>query len=171
METGNLSEINVRDAIEADIPALTAIKPSEALHKDRLQEAQGTGFRYLVLHCGPELIGFACLVFRRPASWSDAHDRQHLPQVVDLQIAEGQRGRGFGSAFLRAIEQETVQAGYQQLYLAVEPLANARAYALYQRLGYQQLQAEPYRKRWEFTDSSGGRHQGEQWIVDMVKPL
>ncbi|HZT41167.1 MAG TPA: GNAT family N-acetyltransferase [Chthonomonadaceae bacterium] len=171
MVTGSIPQITVRDAAEADVQALTAIKQPEVIHKDRLQEALGSGFRYLVLLRGPEVIGFACLVFRRPSSWSDANDRQHLPQVVDLQVAEGQRGRGYGSAFLHAIEQETVQAGYKQLYLAVEPLANARVYALYERLGYRPLQPEPYLKHWEFIDSSGDKHQGEQWIVDMVKPL
>jgi hypothetical protein len=62
-------------------------------------------------------------------------------------------------------------AGYVQVYLSVAPIANPRAYALYQRLGYQQLQAEPYRKIWEFTDSEGQMHRGEDWVVDMVKQL
>ena len=45
------SRILVPDAEEADIPALTAIKGegTEALHRDRLHDAQQIGFRYLVL--------------------------------------------------------------------------------------------------------------------------
>ena len=165
--------ITVRDAVEADLPALIAIKgdDSEALHRDRLRDAKAGGFRYLVLLRGQEVIGLACLVSRRPASWSDANNTQHLPQMVDLQVAESQRGQGYGSAFVRAIEREAARAGYHELYIAVEPADNPRAYALYQRLGYQQLQPEPYLKAWEFTDSGGDRHHGEDWIVDMVKPL
>ncbi len=86
-------------------------------------------------------------------------------------VADSQRGRGYGSEFLRALEQETVQAGYQQLYLAVEPSDNPRAHVLYQRLGYQQLQVEPYLKVWELRDSGGNKHHGAQWVVDMVKQL
>jgi GNAT superfamily N-acetyltransferase len=163
----------VRDATLADIPALTAIKGagSEALHRDRLDDAQRSDIRYLVLEVNQAVIGFACLVLRRPASWSDADDSRYLPQIVDLQVQEAQRGQGYGSAFVRALEGIAADAGYAHLYLSVDPLTNPRAYALYQRLGYQQIQAVPYRKTWGFTDSEGQVHRGEDWLVDMVKHL
>jgi GNAT superfamily N-acetyltransferase len=173
MVSSSFPLITVRDAEEADLPALIAIKGngSEALHRDRLREAQGGCYRYLVLLRGQVVVGFALLVSRRPAGWSDANDTQHLPQIVDLQVAEAQRGQGYGSAFVRAIEREAAQAGHHQLYVAVEPASNPRAHALYQRLGYQQLQPEPYLKAWEFTDSGGNKRRGEDWVVDMTKPL
>jgi GNAT superfamily N-acetyltransferase len=173
MVSANFPSITVRDAEEADLLALIAIKggDSEALHRDRFRDAQSGGFRYLVLLRDQDVIGSACLVSRRPASWSDAGDTQHLPQIVDLQVAESQRGQGYGSAFVRAIEREAARAGYHQLYVSVEPADNPRAYALYQRLGYQQVQPEPYLKAWEFTDSGGERHSGQDWVVDMMKSL
>src|SRR5687768_17286406 len=124
-------QITVRDAEEADVMALTAIKGegSEALHRDRLRDAQDLGFRYLVLLADQEIIGFACLVFHRPAYWSDAGDTQHLPHIVDLQIKESQRRKGYGSAFVRAIERIAAEAGYEQLYISVEPGDNPLAYA------------------------------------------
>ena len=163
----------VRDAVQTDVVALTAIKGdgSEAVHRDRLRGAQGSGFRYLVLLADQDIIGFACLVSRRPAYWSDADDTQHLPQIVDLQVKESHRGQGYGSKFVRAIERIAVEAGFGNLYISVEPLNNPRVYALYQRLGYQPLQWEPYRKTWEFTDSEGKVHRGEDWVVDMEKQL
>ena len=72
---------------------------------------------------------------------------------------------------MRAIEHFAAAAGRERLHLSVEPARNPRAYALYQRLGYQPLQAEPYRHVWAFTDSAGQVHRGESWVVDMVKPL
>ena len=72
---------------------------------------------------------------------------------------------------MRAIEIEAAKAGYKQLYLTVSPTKNARAYALYQRLGYQQLQPDPYHNIWEFIDSTGCAHRGENWLVDMMKLL
>jgi GNAT superfamily N-acetyltransferase len=173
MVSEDVSRIMVRDAEEADVPALTAMKGNgtEALHRDRLSDAQGSGFRYFVLLAEQEIIGFACLVIRRPAYWSDAGDTQHLPQIVDLRVKETHRGQGYGSEFVRAIERIAAQAGYGHLYMSVELLTNPRAYALYQRLGYQQVQSQPYRKIWGFTDSEGTLHCGEDWVVDMVKQL
>ena len=70
-----------------------------------------------------------------------------------------------------AMERIAAAEGYTHLYLSVDPLANPRAYALYQRLGYQQIQVQPYRKTWAFTDSAGQVHRGEDWLVDMRKPV
>ncbi len=173
MAAETFSRITVRDAAEGDVPALTAIKGAgtQALHRDRLRDAQGPGFRYLVLVADDRVIGFACLIMRRPPSWSDADDRLHVPRIVDLQVQEAYRGQGYGSALVRAMERIAAAAGYRHLYLGVDPVHNPRAYALYQRLGYQPLQAQPYRKVWAFTDSAGTRHRGEDWVVDMVRPL
>jgi ribosomal protein S18 acetylase RimI-like enzyme len=173
VDSGMVPRITVRDVEKVDVPVLTAIKGvgTETLHRDRLRDAQSTGFRYLVLLADKEIVGFACLVIRRPQYWSDADDTQHLPQIVDLQIKESHRGRGYGSDFLRAIERIASEAGYAHLYLSVGPLNNPRAYALYQRLGYEKIQSEPYRKIWEFHDSDGKKHHGEDWVVDMVKQL
>jgi GNAT superfamily N-acetyltransferase len=173
MSAEDVSRITVRDAAETDVPALTAIKGegTEALHRDRLRAAQDAGFRYLVLEVQHEVIGFACLVGCHPATWSDADDTAHLPHLQDLRVKETHRGHGYGSAFIRRIEHIAADAGARQLYLSVESMHNPRAYALYQRLGYQQLQSEPYLQRWEFTDSAGTVHRGEDWVVDMVKEM
>jgi GNAT superfamily N-acetyltransferase/predicted nucleotidyltransferase len=173
MDSELISGITVRDAEAADVPALIAIKGdgTETLHRDRLRDARDTGFRYLVLLNQQEIIGFACLVFRRPAYWSDGNDPHLLPQIVDLQVRESHRGQGYGSAFMQEIERIARKAGSVALYIAVEPLDNPRAYTLYQRLGYEQIQSEPYQKNWEFQDSEGNVHRGEAWIVDLVKQL
>src|SRR5688500_9778699 len=128
MVSKNASRITVRDAEEADVPALTAIKGdgSEVLHRDRLRDAQGTGFRYLILLVDQEISGFACLVIRRPGYWSDASDTHHLPQIVDLQVNESHRGHGYGSDFIHVIERIASKAGYRHLYISVEPLNNHR---------------------------------------------
>ena len=88
--TDNVSQVSVRDAGEADVPALTAIKGewSEAIHRDRLRDVREGGFRYFVLTAGEEVVGYSCLVFQRPGYWLDANDTEHLPQIVDLQVDE-----------------------------------------------------------------------------------
>ena len=159
--------------MEADIPSLTSIKGTgtEVIHRDRLRDAKDASFRYLVLEANESVIGFACLVYRRPSYWSDANDQEHLPQIVDLQIEESQRGHGYGSKFIHLIEKMAADAGSKHLYLSVDPVRNPRAHALYLRLDYQPVQSRPYRKKWQFTDSHGNLHSGKDWIIDLVKEL
>ncbi len=109
--------IDVRDAAEADLNSLVEIKGagSEALHLDRLRDAQGGDMRYLVLIFEGELIAFTLLVMRRPVTWSDSSDTTRLPQVVDLQVKENRSGRGFGTAFLREIERRAAQDGFERI--------------------------------------------------------
>ena len=86
-------------------------------------------------------------------------------------MEEGLRGRGYGTQFIHHIERIAVEEGYRELYLIVEPWDNPCAFALYQRLGYKQLQAEPYESKWQLTDSDGNLHQGVSWVLDLVKEL
>jgi GNAT superfamily N-acetyltransferase len=163
--------ITVRDAEEADVSVLAAIRSSEAHHRGRLRDAQSPDFRYFALWLREDIIGFVCLVFRRPESWANAADTEHLPQVVDLYIGEEWRGQGTGSEAMRLIERMAEKAGATHLYISVEPIANPRAYALYQRLGYQRIQTEPYFHHWQAVNADGTIEQGKSWLVDMVKTV
>jgi ribosomal protein S18 acetylase RimI-like enzyme len=171
--TNRISRITIRDAESADVPTLTALKGegSEAVHQDRLRDAASPSFRYLVVLVDGELVGYGCLVFSRPAHWSDAADAEQLPQMVDLRVAESHRGQGCGSALNGAMERIAAEAGSPELYVRVEALDNPRAFDLYRRLDYRPLQTEPYPKHWEFTDSSGKLYRGEDRLIDLVKPL
>ncbi len=172
-KTQSLAEIlAVRDAGGEDVSALTALKSPEAIHRDRIRDAANSpGFRYLVLVKEGTAIGFACLVFVRPPTWSDAGDTAHLPQIVDLLVAPEHRRRGYGSFFIRGMETIAKGSGNDSLYISVDFPANPEAHALYLRLGYRQIQPEPYLKHWHFTDSGGEHHQGDEMVVDMVRSL
>jgi GNAT superfamily N-acetyltransferase len=161
----------VRNATEADVDALMCFKPSLAVHLDRLRDASQPGFHYLVLELDQRIIGFVCLVFVRPRYWSDGDSTDKLPTAIDFFIDLPLRGRGYGSFLLREVERLAAEAGSQQLYLWVDPVQNPRAYALYLRLGYQPLQAQPYPFHWEFVDSAGQQHAGDSWRLDLVKSL
>ncbi len=160
--------LTVRDAAEADIAALTGIKGagSETVHSRRLNDARAGDIRYLVVLLEEEPIGFGVLVLRRPDE-----DSHNLPEVDDLEIKDTLRGRGYGTALLSAMEQAASASGFRQIYLQVEPVNNPRAYALYQRLGYQAEQTPPHAIVWEYVDSAGKMVRGEEWVIDMVKLL
>jgi GNAT superfamily N-acetyltransferase len=163
--------ISIRDAAKADLDALVRLKPSPAVHRDRLRDARQPGFRYLVLELNHRIIGFVCLVFVRPRYWSDGDSTEHLPTAIDFLVDAPLRGRGFGSFLLREVERMAAASGSKKFYLWVDPINNPRAYALYLRLGYQPLQEQPYQFHWEFVASDGHRHFGDSWRVDMVKSL
>ena len=171
MKIKQTDNLLVRDATENDLEALIGLKNPEALHRDRLRDAQQPTFRYLVVEVQNQVIGFGCLVFARPSSWSDSVDIDHLPQMVDLLIAPIHRGQGRGTYLIQKLEQIALGQGETNMYVAVDPIDNPRAHKLYHRLGYQALQNEPYLKHWEFTDSSGVVHAGDDWIIDLVKNL
>ena len=171
-DRGDVSpRLTVRDATFQDLEALIRLKSTAALHRDRLYEAQRSGFRYYVIARDEQVIGFACLVFARPAAWSDAQDMSHLPQIVDLFIMPELRSKGYGTRLIECLEQAAIQRGHKKIYIAVDPKNNPRAFALYARLGYDSLQTEPYLKYWSFVDSDGKSHAGEDWIIDMRKSL
>lgn len=162
---------HMRDATPADVPALAALRSNAAHHRGRLRDARRGGFRYFVLLRAERIIGFVCLVFRRPVSWANVDDRAHLPEVNDFYVAEAERSQGCGTFAVRALEQLVLAAGYTELYIAVEPEANPRAYALYRRLGYVALQDEPFYHRWAAVDGDGITRSGEAWLVNTVKRL
>jgi GNAT superfamily N-acetyltransferase len=162
---------NVREATEADLPALTDLKTPLALHKDRLRDADERRLLYLVVEQSGTIVGFGLLVFKRPASWSDANDSSRLPDVIDLFVRADCRSRGAGSSLIVKMEETARSRGYPHLYIGVDPVDNPRAQQLYLRLGYAPLQTQPYRLHWKFTDSGGNFHEGNDWRVDLVKEL
>lgn len=171
MEASTGKEPFVRAATEADLGALMRLKPSQAVHRDRLRDACRPGFQYLVLELDQCVIGFVCLVHIRPQYWSDGECTEYLPTAIDFIIDPAWRGRGYGSFLLRQVEKLAAELGSKEFYLWVDPVDNPRAFALYVRLGYQPLQAQPYAFHWEFVDSEGHPHAGDSWRVDLVKSL
>ncbi len=163
------SSVTLREAKQEDLPVLTAIRPPEALHQGRLRDAKNPDFRYFVIQHEEEAVGFVSLVYRRPASWSNSQNLEHLPEINDLFITEAHREKGCGSAAIHTLERIATQAGHKQLFISVEPVDNDRAYALYQRLGYEAIQLQAYLHHWAALDGDDHLNSGEAWLVDMVK--
>ena len=171
MVARDFAQITVSDADQTDYPAIADVYCAASLLRDYLRLAQESRLRCLVLRRDQEIIGFGLLVFRRPEFWPSAGDQWRLPEIVGLSVNRSQRSKGFGSVFMSVIETEAAKAGYDRLYLTVDPVNNPRAYAFYQRRNYQALQTQPYRAIWEFKDSQQNLHQSEDWLIDMMKCL
>jgi len=161
----------IRTAQIADLSALCRLRYAEqpAIHRDRIRATDNQTYFYLVAERECILIGFGLLLLERPPEWSDTLDS--FPIVVDLFVSGQHRSQGVGRALLTHMECIVHQHGKTVLYLSVEPKTNPRALALYERLGFQPLQREPYQSAWRFTDSDGIEHVGEEWVIDMCKSL
>jgi GNAT superfamily N-acetyltransferase len=164
-------DLRVRAATEADLEALTRIKSPAALHRDRIRDADGESRRYLVLEDRGEILGFCCLVFTWPEGWPNQRENRKLPEVIDLLIAPERRSRGLGSHFMGSLERIVRAGGHSLLHLAVDPVENPRAHEFYRGLGYEDVEEEPRRVHWRFTDSDGNVHEGNDWNLPMVKDL
>ncbi len=164
--------MKIRDAALADIPALEQVKEPAALHRDRIRDAANGEFRYLVLEDDSgEIVGHACLVYRRPTTWPPDDEDTPYPRVIDLMICEPKRGQGFGREFMKHMELICRQMEYDRLYLSVDPEGNARALAFYLAIGYKALHAKPRWRKWSFKDSEGNVHHGEGPDLGMFKEI
>lgn len=85
------------------------------------------------------------------------------PDLSDLWVMAGQRGRGIGTAILAGCEELVAARGFTRLGLAVNPGLNPRALALYTRFGYYPTGGPTY---------LDGVYDGdEDWVIDLVKDL
>jgi ribosomal protein S18 acetylase RimI-like enzyme len=158
----------IRQATAGDLPVLASLKYGPIMHRDRLRDADGSHLRYLVVDLAGHAVGFGLLVLGQPRNWPPV---KHLPQMIDLYVREDLRGRGLETRLISEIERQAVDSGRTQMWVGVDPDANAGALRLYQRLGYEVVDPEPVEDRWEYVDSEGVRHSGVEWIVHLRKPM
>ncbi len=159
----------IRDVTQEDISALACLRYGTTMHRDRLKSADGEKLRYLaVLDSYGDIVGFGLLVLAQPDDWPQV---LRIPQAIDLFIEPDMRGRGFGSALLQYMEDAARKAGMEDFFLGVDPDNNIKAYELYKKMGYEDIDPEPVRDTWEYIDSKGVRHSGVEWIIHMRKVL
>jgi hypothetical protein len=58
--------LKIRDATVADLAALSSIKPTKALHLDRMRDADSAYIRYMVAEQENTIVGFGLIVFKSP---------------------------------------------------------------------------------------------------------
>ncbi|MFF9196138.1 GNAT family N-acetyltransferase [Streptomyces sp. NPDC014779] len=90
------------------------------------------------------------------------------PELNGLDVREELRGRGIGTALVRAAEALARERGRTHLGLGVAD-DNPRAAALYARLGYTPVTA--YTDRYAYTDPQGVRHECADPCTFLVRPL
>jgi GNAT superfamily N-acetyltransferase len=162
---GEVGNIVVRQATPRDVEALTSLRPPRGIHADRI--TQGTT-QYVLAEQSGKPVGFGVIHFKGDPLWQRP---EQVPLVMDLYVAPNLRGLGIGKRVLKALEQSARERGFSAVYLQVEAGRNPRALQLYRKLGYQPLQAEPYKDIYHSVDDQGNVIEGMEMVVDMKKWL
>lgn len=169
MRNQNLSvSFKLRDAVSEDLAMLSAIKPTVALHRDRMRDADNGYIRYMVAEQEDNIVGFGLIVFKSPETWTKM---RVLPAIVDLYVKPDLRSQGIGTSMIHEMENTAFGRGCNEIFIGVDPDFNQRAYSLYLRLGYEPLDKEPYLEHWSFITSDGELNEGDNWIIYLRKEL
>ncbi len=143
-----MSDIRIRPATAADLPAITTIyahavrtgtatfeldPPDLAEMTGRFERLTQTGFPYLVADAEGSVAGYAYAgPYRpRPAYRFTVENSVYLP-------AETQR-RGIGLRLLTALIDESTTRGYRQMIAVIGDSANAGSIGLHTRAGFQMI--------------------------------
>ena len=157
--------MNIRIVREGDVESLVkALGPeiSAAQVRQRFEESQ-LGYRaMLVAELGGRVVGTVSLGgsrFQRPGSL----------RMFALDVGAGFRGRGIGTALIRAVEAVALEKGLDEVNLEVSA-ENGDAIRLYQRLGLHQL-PKRVTDRWEYVRDDGSTTTVEEQSWIMVKKV
>jgi phosphinothricin acetyltransferase len=142
----------IRDALPADLPAITAIyahhvlhgtgtfeevPPTEAEMGARLAEAQARGWAWLVAEGEglpgehPGLIGYAYIAqFRNRSAYRYAAENS-------VYVRNDVRGMGVGKALVSALLGRAETAGFRQMFAVIGDSDNVGSIGLHLSLGFQ----------------------------------
>ena len=138
----------IRDATEADVPAVAAIYGHHVLHGlasfeeqapaaadmlDRYHAVRKGGFPYLVAVVDGEVVGYsyATLYRTRPAYRHTLED--------SVYVREGFGGRGIGAALLQALLERCRAGPWKQMVAVIGDSGNHPSINLHLRLGFRKV--------------------------------
>jgi GNAT superfamily N-acetyltransferase len=146
--------MDIRVLTEDELPVVDA-----ALPLDRLTgRAAASG--YLIAWEDGEPVGHAYL------AWEGTE--LGVPELQDVFVEPGHRGKGIGTALTHEAERLVAARGHDRLSLSVG-VANSRARALYERLGYERADHPPKRVRGTIIVWSGPL-EVDDTLLYYVKP-
>ncbi|GAB2502560.1 GNAT family N-acetyltransferase [Pseudoxanthomonas sangjuensis] len=142
----------VRNASEADVPAIAAIyaaevrdfvntyeydAPDEAEMRGRMRNVLAGGYPYIVAELGGQVVGYAYA--------SSFRSRAAYRWVVEnsVYVAAGRQGKGIGAALLRKLIAECEARGFRQMVAVIGEAGNTASIRLHERFGFRHVGTFP----------------------------
>ncbi len=147
----------IRSAQRGDLMASACVRSGFDIlaARRRLVWCRNNDCAWYLYWLGADVLGWVLV------SWRGKETAPAYPDIFDLYVREGYRGRGIGTELVRFCEDIAQKWGFKKMGLAVNRDSNPRALALYLHLGYRPTTGTPY---------VDGVYDGwEDWVVDMEK--
>jgi L-amino acid N-acyltransferase YncA len=139
------NDFMIRDAVEEDIPAITAIyrhavlngtgtfeidPPGEAEMKIRRRVMLASNYPYLVAEVDQKVAGYAYVNSYRP--------REAYLKTIEnsVYVREGFQGQGIGQKLLAALIDESAARGFRQMIAVIGDSENVGSIRLHEKLGF-----------------------------------
>lgn len=137
----------IRDAVPADLPAITAIYAHHVLHgagtfeevppieaemATRIAEVQDQGWAWLVAEEAGETLGFAYFSQFRPRS------AYRFAAENSVYVRNDIRGQGVGKALVARLLEGADAAGFRQMFAVIGDSENVGSIGLHVSLGFRQ---------------------------------
>lgn len=134
-------------------------------------ESQATGrIHYLIAWWNGDPVGHGMIHWPGPRDAGILARVGPSPEIYNLGVRADRRLRGVGSALMGALERCVLERGHAEAGLAVA-LANGRARALYDRLGYAPADVPVFIDRWRYLDEHGVQRIQEDPCTYLIKTL
>ena len=140
-----VADITLRDATEADLPAVQAIYAYHVLHGTgtfeeappdlaemtrRWGEVRGRGFPWLVATAGDRVVGYAY------ANWFRARTAYRFTCEDSIYLAPDHCARGLGTRLIEELLVRCAAAGARQMLAVIGDSANAASIGVHRRCGF-----------------------------------
>lgn len=165
-----MSDVTIRPADDADLPALTSAFGDETFFTDRLARQRAGKGQLLVACLGDRAVGHVYVW------WESAEEREvrdYLPGVPLLnrvKVLPSCQNQGIGSGLVLAAEHLLGQRGAKMVALAVR-YDNEGARRLYKRLDYRIWDHPRVECRYDITNPDGTQDHGFETCDILVKDL
>lgn len=172
---GAVIQVDVRPFAAEDLAHIQQALPPEhpEAHVRRLGDQRAGRVTYLVAWADGRAVGHALVRWGGTTNpelrWLlDA--REPHPYVEALLVHPALRSRSVGSQILTAAEALVRKRGMRRIGLAVA-VENARARALYERLGYRDVGVGAFTNAWSYVDEAGHEVAESETCTYLVKDL
>ena len=164
--------MQIRQVEAADIPLLeqrVKVALGRTFTQELLEQNQGIHSVFIAIE-NNEILGWSFIRWLGPRDPKAAELFPEAPEIYRLEVREELRSKGIGRQIISVLENAALANAYSAVSLGVAH-DNARAYALYKELGYQDTPLDAYYDEYAYPLPGGGVGHASDLCRYLVKRL